>query len=244
MAVGLGTGTFYRYWHTDRLLTDIVEEADRINEEASDAEALPGKIDPIDTKVSAGGELGKIEQLIKTYMNGLVALQNDYMLELEAIGWNQILEPQRLKKPRGFSESELIVKRTKEIIAKYMTRTNELIRTTRERIQNLDISQSSKKAMLEGFDSGLGKAKPQLESLWKLEQRSVEEVEALLIFLQNRNENWAGEDGQFVFDYERDLENFNAHMRVVDEIIDEQEKIRMESRANMMQTVTEFRKGS
>jgi hypothetical protein len=68
------------------------------------------------------------------------------------------LDEQRIKNDSTLSESKLVVKRAKAIVDKYERKTADLMQNTREHMNSLNIPESSKKAMLGGFDKSMEKA--------------------------------------------------------------------------------------
>lgn len=68
-----------------------------------------------------------MERFVKEFIDRFVAQRNDYLLELEAIGWNSILDAQRVKNDTTLSESKVMIARAKAIIDKYEKKTADLM---------------------------------------------------------------------------------------------------------------------
>ena len=66
----------------------------------------------------ARGEFGEIERFFKTRLSQMASLPKDYERELAAIGWETILDPERLGRDSTLIMSNLIVQKAKTIVAK------------------------------------------------------------------------------------------------------------------------------
>ena len=66
----------------------------------------------------ARGEFGEIERFFKTRLSQMASLPKDYERELAGIGWETILDPERLGRDPTLIMSNLIVQKAKTIVAK------------------------------------------------------------------------------------------------------------------------------
>lgn len=100
----------------------------RVASSTTDSSGLLARIEraPAETP-KAGGEFGEMERFVKEFIDRFVAQRNDYLLELEAIGWNSILDAQRVKNDTTLSESKVMIARAKAIIDKYEKKTADLM---------------------------------------------------------------------------------------------------------------------
>lgn len=151
--------------------------------------------------------------------------KNDYLLEFEAIGWNSILDPQRIRVDKGLVESKVTIRRAKKIVAKYKEKTNVLLHNAREKIQSLNMSASSKRKALSGFDRGMDKAKNQIDAMWTIEGELLKEFENIINLLSARNGSWVVEEGQILFYNDSDLNRFNSYIASIQSLINQQQQI-------------------
>ena len=192
---------------------------------ATDSEGLPRRIDMrIDVTPKARGEFGEIERFLKECINQNISQRNDYLLDLEAIGWDSILDPGRIKADRTFVESRAMIQQAREISAKHRGRLDALLRNAREDILSLNVSESSKREMLSGFDEGLEEAKEGREAIWTLEENILQEVENIINLLSSARK-WTVEDEQIVFYRDRDLDSFNSYLSGIDQMVEQQQAI-------------------
>jgi hypothetical protein len=168
-------------------LSEIQDQYSEMIESSTDSQGLPKRIDkPIDTSPQARGEFGEMERFMKEFMNQMASQRNDYLFELEAIGWNSILDAQRIRVDKELVESRVTIKKATNIVSKYQERTNVLLHNAREKIESLNMSASLKREALSGFDRGMEKAKTQTDSMWALEGKVVAEFENIINLLSAR----------------------------------------------------------
>ena len=217
-------------------LSSVQKEMSRVTDASVDSSGVPAKIErrPATTP-QARGEFGEMERFVKEIIDRGVAQRNDYLLELEATGWNSVLDAQRIKNDSTLSESKLVVKRAKAIVDKYERKAADVKQNTREHINFLNISESSKKEMLAGFDkSSMGKAGGREQ--WKLEKQMVLEVEKIFVFLA-ANKRWQIQGGQILFYSTEDLARFNGHMENIQQMTQQQQQIQKDIYAEMNRKV-------
>lgn len=171
------------------------------------------------------GTVGEFERFTKEFMDQLVAQRNDYMLELNAIGWDSILEPPRYQIDKALSEKRMKINKGKEIVRKYRARTNALMQTTRSKIDDLEISPSLKRDMIAGFDRGMKNTQSRIDRVWVLEEMTVAEVEGIINLLSARRGSWTVIGKKILFDNDDDLRRYNRYLANIRQYEVEQEKI-------------------
>lgn len=214
-------------------LSSVQKEMSRVTDASVDSSGFPAKIErrPATTP-QARGEFGEMERFTKEFIDRLVAQRNDYLLELEAIGRNSVLDAQRLKNDSTLSESKFVVKRAKAIVDKYERKTADLMQNTREQMNSLNISESLKKEMLVDFDKSIGKAGRQISEQWRLWKQIVLEVENIFVFLAV-NKRWQIQGGQILFYSNDDLARYNGHMENIQQMTQQHQQIQKDSYAEM-----------
>ncbi|MEW5949858.1 MAG: hypothetical protein AB1711_10680 [Thermodesulfobacteriota bacterium] len=216
--------------YAKQALTEIQDQHSTMIDSSTDSQGLPKRIDkPIDTSPKARGDFGEMERFVKEFMNQMASQRNDYLLELEGIGWHSMLDPQRIRVDKGLIESKVIIRKAKEIVAKYQEKTNVLLRNAREKIQSLNMSASLKQEALAGFDRGMDKAKSQIETMWALERKAVTEVENIITLLSAKNDAWVVERGQILFYNDSDLNTFNSYIASIQSLVKQQQQIQKQS---------------
>lgn len=207
--------------------TEIQKEYSSLLGSTTDSQGLPKRIE---SKINTTkGAMGEMERFIKTFMNQMASERNDYLLELEAIGWEKILDPERVKADKRLIQSKTMIQNAKDIVAKYRHRTSTLLNKARKDISNLDLTESLKQEIRNGFDRGMAKSSSQIDAMWDYEAQIVCEFENIFTLLSERRGKWGVQDGQILFVNETDLKAFNLHLVSIQELLRKQEAIQKQS---------------
>lgn len=126
----------------------------------------------LDNTTITKGESGEIEKFMKVFMNEIASQRNDYSIELNGIGWDKILAPERLKADKSLIESNMIIQKCSKIVDKYRTNTFTLFDNALNDIYNLNISEDLKRRMATGFEQSMVSSKSQIDEIWDLELAS------------------------------------------------------------------------
>lgn len=211
-------------------IEEIQGQYSEILEASIDSQGFPQRITKsINTTPKTHGEFGEMEKFIKEFMDKIVSQRNDYLLELEAIGWSSILDPNRIQDDRTFIESKVTIQKAENIVNKYKKQTNALLANAKENILSLNLSDESKKEALAGFDKGMKEATNNIDTLWFLESKTISEFENIIMLLSAKKGAWIIEDGQILFYNNNDLERFNSYITSIQNIMKQQEEIQRQS---------------
>ncbi|MBL7205541.1 MAG: hypothetical protein ISS63_14630, partial [Desulfobacteraceae bacterium] len=114
-------------------LTEIQDQYSTLMDSITDSQGQPQRTKKrIDTTPKSRGEFGEMERCMKEFMGQMASQRNDYLLELEAIGWHSVLDPKRIQLDRGLDESKVTIRKAKEVVAKYQEKTNVLLHDLRD----------------------------------------------------------------------------------------------------------------
>jgi len=210
-------------------LSEIQSQYSNLAESLTKPQGLPKQINPINTIPKTGGQFGEMEKFIKEFMAQMVLDRNDYMLGLKAIGWNRILDSNRIKADKSFVESKAMIKKAKEIVIKYTNKTQILLRNTRKNIRSLNISESSKRTMLAGFDNGMEKTKGNIDAMWSMESKIINEFENIITLLSAKKGAWHIDGGHILFYNDSDLVRYNSYIASIQSIGKQQEVMQRQS---------------
>ena len=211
-------------------ITEIQDQYAALIRSSVDSQSMPKSIERrIDTTPKAQGELGEVERFMKEFISQMASQRNNYLLELAAIGWDRILDPQRIESDKTLAESKVTVEKAKAIVEKYDQETNVLLGNARQRIQTFDISAASKQEMTSGFDRGMEKAKQDIYALWALEKKVVYEFENIFNLLFEIRGTWVVSEGQILFHNDDDLNRFNSYIASIQSLVNQQAKIQRRS---------------
>src|SRR5688572_29226313 len=161
-------------------VSEIGRAFESLTAEIDKPTTLGSTIKPMDVTPRASGDVGEMERWLKTLMNSVAAQRNEYFAELNAIGWEKVLDGKRLQADRGLADSRKIVRQAKEIVAKARERSETLLRDARAGINNLNVSAAAKRSMIAGFDRKYGSNKARTDKIWELEAQTVVEFEKII----------------------------------------------------------------
>lgn len=176
-----------------------------------------------------------VENFMREFVDRLIAQRGDYLLELEAIGWNTILDSERLVNDSALAESKVMVQRAKRIVAKYEGRAWELMDETRSTITSLDLQGGLAGDMLRAFDESFESSRGRLERQWTLEVEAVRQIESIVMLLA-ASRRWDVSGQEITFYNEGDLHRFNGYLARLQEIKREQDGIAQESIRDLERT--------
>ena len=214
-----------------KAISEIKTQFESTIESSLSPEGMPEHI-PEETQISARsqGIFGEMEKFIKTFMNQTVSLRNDLLLEFNAIGWDKILDPTRIKNDTTFSESKYIIGKAKEINEKYKAKFDTLFfEEAYDEIDSLAIEENYKNSMKDGFKEGMIPMKAMLDKVRSLDKEFIIEVEKLLDFLSLNKESWTIEGQQIIFYNDNDLNEYNKFFFNIQDIVKEQQEIQQQS---------------
>jgi hypothetical protein len=160
------------------------------------------------------------------YMNKVIVNQNNYITEIEAIGYIKLLDGDRIRADSNLAESSFILNRTRAVIDKYEQLNTETAYAARDSIQSLNISESSKRELEGGFSGSIQDGLDSAQQIWNLERQIVSATEELVEFVNSVNANWEWDDEQFLFENAKTLEIFNSFIAEIQELTQEQALIR------------------
>jgi len=214
-----------------KAITEIETQFEKIAKSSDSPSGIPERIqEEIQTSPKSKGIVGEMERFVKTFMARSVSLRNDYLLELNAVGLNKILDPARIKNDKAFTESKFIINKSKEIIEKYKTLTNSLIgEDAFAEIDRLEIDDDLKQEMKNGFKSGLEPVISMLDKNWYLDDKSILEYEKIIKLLSSHKDAWTIENQQILFYDENYLQECNTYISNIRDNVKEQQLIHQQS---------------
>jgi len=169
----------------------------------------------VDGPVTADGAFGKLEGLIKTFVNQMLTERQSYLAEMTAIGWPHVLDNNRIAGDPKLVESERIVQKAGDLVRKHGASTAALYPKMRKTIEDMSVTPALKSEMLRGFDHGAGQSVPQLQEYWDLEADIVSQVNTIFELLAARNGGWEVRDGKLLFANQADLDAYNTQINAI-----------------------------
>lgn len=180
----------------------------------------------LDPKATVGGEAGEIQGFVKAYLNQAISENNEYLAELEAIGWVGVLDPARVSKDPGLRDSKVIIANAKATVEKFRERWHQMQIRTRSAVSGMDTSTAMKRGFVVGFADQSNRAAAEAAQVWEMETQIVATAEDMIELLNVKRSTWTIETGQFAFSDEQVLSEFIAHGEKMDDLIRRQDALR------------------
>ena len=190
----------------------------------------------------ASGGFGEIERLISELVDRIVAQQSDYSSELEAIGWDSILDLRRIEQDKTLAESRIIVKQAIAIVNKYEAKTATLARDMQARIHALPRSGKVQREFLAGMYKSMSKAPASKQ--WALEKKAVSQVANIIELLATAQHGtgWVVESDQIHFARDADTAAYNSYIEEIHRIARQQDQIRTDNLRTINQELDEAKR--
>lgn len=181
-------------------------------------------------------EFGEIERYVKECISRLVDLNNSYLLEITAIGWNSILDARRIKNDPALSESMVMIEKAKTIVDKYEKKVVELIQFSKTHIHVLNMSESSKRELMIGFEEGMNESDKKIKDLWGMEKQAICQFENIFLLFA-KSKNWVVENDKILFYSDEELELFNSYLQKIQNLKNQQEQLQKSQLAELNQNL-------
>jgi hypothetical protein len=212
-----------------QVVSEIQKDVSDLKKSAADDQGVPKPTGQLDTTPKMKGDLGEEERFAKTFINKMVSQRNDYLHELDAIGWGKLLDAERIRKDKNLVESKMIIQKAKDIVSQYRADTNILFDNARKEIGTLNVSEDSRQKIMSGFNRGMAKNRSRIDSVWDLEAKSVAKFGNIFALLSTKMGAWEVQDGKILFANDSDLKEFNSYLTNIKELTNEEDAIQQQS---------------
>lgn len=186
----------------------------------------PERIESIDTSPKSKGTAGEVEKFMKECMNQAVFQNNQYLAELDEIGWNRILDPEHLARDTSLAKSKVTIRKAKELVDKYTEQMNLLLAKARNDINALNLSAIEKTKAKQAFERGMQESSQTRNQIWQLERELVWKFGEIIDFLYRDYGNWSVSDGQLIFGTDDTVAAYNLYLGSIKNLVAQQEQLR------------------
>ncbi len=212
----------------DIVLEGFFDEAQRLidaQHKGVDAGTFDPEPEYFSVAPTVSGSYAEVQRLTTMILNGSARLANDYMADLDAIGWLTLLEPDRLSADVGLADSRGMLEEGKRIVVKHRQLAETFLEDLPRLIEELDLSAQEKRELRLGFESGLAESESVQSRVWDLEEAAVVEIEAIIDMLDANAGAWSVETDQMLFDTQALADRYNKHLSEIDSLMQEQASI-------------------
>jgi len=166
---------------------------------------------------------------MKNFLNDYISFRNSYFDELNDIGWQNILNTQRISEDSNLLESRLMINKAKGIVIKKREQLNSLFKEELLEISKLEVSEEIKIEMANGFERGVQDSRTQMDMLWNLEEKAIEKFENIFTLLLQRQGKWIVKGEKILFIEKSDSDKFNGFLTDIQAIVKKQQSMQSQS---------------
>jgi cell division septum initiation protein DivIVA len=195
---------------------EMADRMDQLIEETTGDDAGFGPVASLEEQGYSDDELGQAKLFATRVLNEHIAMRNEYMAELQSIGWASILDANRLKADAGLEQSNRMLEQARlAAVAMCEDMRPRSIANARSVAAQLKLSERQKKALVEGFILGLDRNVATTETLCRMELSILDEV-AAIVSIFARDTAWEAQDGNYLFSDDRYVQEFNGRLQNVE----------------------------
>lgn len=154
-------------------------------------------------------------EVMQRVMLRAVEQRQAYERELAPLKLDEVLLPGPLSTAQGMSDAKERLSKARTVIARYQSMAADIITKSGQEIDLSALSSDQKETMKAGFLRGQEQGMARANEKWALEVGVVNEMAAMVQFLDNRRSAWRPDGGQFSFSNQADMGTFNRHMNEI-----------------------------
>lgn len=166
------------------------------------------------------------EKFIEDFLSKSIYQYQGYRIELDKIGWDRILDPQRLATDTSLEKSKIAIRRAKESVDTYTKQMNVLIDQIRKEIDYLKLNAVEKAKVKNAFEQGVQAPKQRRDQIWQLERQIVWKHGEIIDLLQRENGNWDVRNGQIFFTSKDKANTYNNYLGSIRSLAAQKEQVR------------------
>ena len=187
------------------------------------------------------GRPGEIENFLRESINQMVALRNQYQVDLGQIGWDRILNPEHLAVDPRLARSKASIRKAKEIVDQYEEQVNSLLENMRNDINKLNMSAKEKAEAREAFERGTQESIQTRNQILQLEREIVRKCGEMIEYLYKDYGNWSVSDSQIHFSNNETATGYNRYVDAIEKLAAQLEQLRRYGEQKMQSGVDRHR---
>ena len=225
-------------WKTAK--ASVQRDIRQLTAASADAQGNPVPVE-LDASVvpEASGQAGEMELVARDLMRQLMAARNNYLHSLDSIGWNHILDPQRIEHDPNLAESRAMIAGVRGSLDIYETQLRQLMLATRARIGALGLSEETRRAALESFDKGAAKSAETIGKGMGLEREVVNQVAGIFRLLGSSSQ-WDVREDHIALYSAAELAQFNQAVERIREATQQEDALRAKSASAMQRAMQDW----
>lgn len=166
------------------------------------------QIDAFEVGPPAADEAGRMHQVMRRFMNSLLVVRNGYLAELDAMGWNAILDADRLRADTDLADSRRLIEQARAVGLRAQAASEKAFHGFEGLVQEAPLRPETKRGMIIGFNQNKARGLAEMRGTFALESETLDQFEAMVELLGRTD--WDVEDSQIMFHQDADVDAFNA----------------------------------
>jgi hypothetical protein len=231
---------------TKRAYSTSLLALEKAAQDVSDAveSGAPTAAPPSTSKASADAiaESEAISTIISGFAQDAIAARKEYEQALQKAGIGTLLDADRMAKDTNFTQTLAMLMQLRSAAKQNREKFEALMESLPKRVDGLELSASTKRSLLAGFEKGFQKSIPQMREGLDLEDKAVDLFEKAVDHLIATKGKWAPSNGMFMFYEDADLEVFNRLMQQINDCVQRQEEIQKAAATQTSDTIENLKK--
>jgi hypothetical protein len=178
-----------------------------------------------DKRATPVAEFEMVSRIIGAFAQDITRARKDYEEALEQAGIEKLLNADRMAKDANFTGTLAILMQARSAAQQSREQFETLMENFPQRLDSLELSESTKRNFLVGFQESLETSMPQMRESLNLEDKVVDLFEKVVDHLIATKGRWKPSNGMFMFYEDADLEVFNDLLQQIVECAQRQQEI-------------------
>lgn len=184
----------------------------------------------VDPTIKSTGEAGELERVAKGMIVALQADHDQYLKELEALGFPKFLTGRRLAADPSLKKTRAALEEAAILVAKYRSLNMRRVEEFKAAVRASSLSAAHKAQVISSFESSLASAGPDGARAWDLDAQCVAEYQAAITDLGKARGRWRPSGDRVLFYNNNDLAIFNQHIENIRAMGREGEQLKRQAR--------------
>jgi len=157
-------------------------------------------------------DMERMRDFVQGMVVDLATLQNTYLKELNEVGTDHLLDPNRLAADKDFQETHEMLAKITRIIKDTRVKALKLFEELPRRAGNIGLKEADRVGFQREFEEGFNKLLPLLQESWEIESATADRFAQAVEVLETSRGHWEVKDGKFYFGRTADMQRYNEIM--------------------------------
>lgn len=204
------------------------------------ATAMAAALDPdgaatFDPTIRATGEAGELERLMKDLARDVMTQHQQYLAELKALGFPNILAGRQLAADPTLAKTRARLAQAAKVVDKNRALTLQRVDAFKAAVMRSKLSGRHKAELINSVDLELSQAGPSGGRPWEIDAAGIAEYQATVEDLARARGRWILQGDRIMFRRPEDLAVFNSHVARIQSLSGESRQIKQDLQSKVTQ---------